>query len=127
MVGGELGFAVHWPPFNQLVNGVVLEPGDGKDAFFSQKPEPGVVDIALVEGHDGALGLGKAFRHAAFVDFGLAYIRKDWDVAVVVEHSVHLDPGLVFAKCRPREQRQAQADDGRVHAVELALEAEPVL
>jgi len=121
MVGGNPGPAIYRPPFDQLVYGVILEARDEKDALFAQKPEPRVVDIALVEGHDGAFGQGKAFCHAAFVGFGLAYVRKDWDVAVVVEHGVHLDTGLVFAKCHPWEQQQAQADDGRVDAVSLHL------
>src|SRR5437660_11131214 len=42
---------------------------------------------------------------------------KCGDVAVQVQQGVHLDSGLAPAKLRPRKQRQAQVDGGRIQSI----------
>ena len=47
----------------------------------------------------------------------------EWgNVAVQVEQSMHLDGGLAPAKIRPRKQRQAQVDGGRIQSVQALLQ-----
>src|SRR5712692_9579271 len=45
-----------------------------------------------------------------------------WECAVQVQQGVHLDGGLAPAKLRPRKQRQAQVDGGRIQSVQTLLQ-----
>ena len=47
---------------------------------------------------------------------------KRGDVAVQVQQGVHLDGGLAPAKLRPRKQRQAQIDGGRIQRIQTLLQ-----
>ena len=44
------------------------------------------------------------------------------NVAVQVQQGVHLDSGLAPAKLRPRKQRRAQVDGGRIQSVQTLLQ-----
>jgi hypothetical protein len=47
---------------------------------------------------------------------------KCGNVAVQVQQGVHLDSSLAPAKLRPRKQRQAQVDGGRIQSVQTLLQ-----
>ena len=47
---------------------------------------------------------------------------KRGNVAVQVQQRVHLDGGLAPAKLRPRKQRQAQIDGGRIQSIQALLQ-----
>jgi hypothetical protein len=47
---------------------------------------------------------------------------KSGNVAVQVQQGVHLDGGLAPAKLRPRKQRQAQIDGGRIQSIQTLLQ-----
>lgn len=59
-----------------LVDGVGLEPGHEEQAGCSQRPEPGVVDVGLVEYGDGTLGKLEHFGHLGIVQPGLGDSHK---------------------------------------------------
>jgi hypothetical protein len=48
--------------------------------------------------------------------------NKRGDVAVQIQQRVHFDGTLVLPKFRPREQRQAQIDGGRIQSVQTLIE-----
>ena len=47
---------------------------------------------------------------------------KRGNVAVQIQHGVHLDGGLALAKLRPRKQRQAQVDGGGVQRIQTLMQ-----
>ena len=50
------------------------------------------------------------------------HANKCGKVAVEVQQGVHLDGGLAPARLRPRKQRQAQVDGGRIQSVQTLLQ-----
>src|SRR6266566_2944786 len=70
---------------------------------------------------------GPSLRHDLVEEVHVMHIPagdadKCGNVAVQVQQGVHLDGGLAPAKLRPRKQRQAQVDGGRIQSVQTLLQ-----
>lgn len=106
-----------------LVHGVGLEPSDKEQARCSQRPEPGVVDVVLVENRDGTLGKLEHLDHLGVVQSSLGDPHEGRQIAVMVENHVKFHPASFGAKVGPWIGRQAEFYDRGVKAEKFGLEA----
>lgn len=113
--------------FYQFILRVAFQAGDEKDAVFTKLGKPGVAVIALVEGHDGALGQGKPSGSGEIMLFGFGDIDKGRNLPMMVEHGVDFHPSRPATVFCPWEKGQAEFDDGGIHAVQFGLEPKFVL
>src|SRR5882762_90093 len=84
--------------------------------------EPLKIDVAPVHNVEGT-----CLRHDLVQDVHIMHITaSDTDergnVAVQVQQGVHLDGRLAPAKLRPRKQRQAEIDGGRIQSIQTLLQ-----
>src|SRR5580658_8525229 len=56
--------------------------------------------------------------------FAVGNADKRGDIAMQVEQRVHLDRAFVLAELRPRKQRKAQVDGGRIQRVQTLIQFE---
>jgi len=112
--------------FQDLLCGVVLEPGDEVNLPFRPPAKQPIVVVTAIHGHEGAgmEGKRKRFRqlHIATARFG------DQDVAghviVVIEQNMSLHAPFRSAELRPGEELQAKADGRGVEREQFVFEPE---
>lgn len=109
-----------------LVDGVGLEPGHEEQAGSSEHPEPGVVDVSLVEYGDGTLGKLEPLGHLGIVQPGLGDSYEGRQIAIMVENDMKFHPAPLGAEVGPGKGGQAEFDDRGVEAEEFGLEPELV-
>ena len=104
-----------------------LEPCDEVGSLNTELIEPGVVDVAPIEGEDAVRLRDQVSGLTDVMGRAGGYPQERRDVAVVVEQGVELDGALGPSKLRPREDAEAQIDHTGVEGVELVAETKPML
>ena len=79
--------------------------------------EPGEVDIAPVHDVKAASFEGDPVENADVVELAVGNVDEGRNVAPQAEQRMELDRAFVFTEARPRKQRQAQVDGGRVERI----------
>src|SRR5215468_2420821 len=103
-----------------------VAPGAGhkKSSALMQTVEPGKIQITTVGDIEGARLVTKLVENIDVVNLAGAQDYYGGEVATQCQQSVEFDRGFVSAKLRPRKQRQAQIDGGRVQSIGGFLEVD---
>ena len=106
------------------VVGIPLQSRHEEHLRGRQLREPGEVDVALVDDHNGARQKLLLPRHRSLAVLAVCDHQEGRQIPVVIECEMQLDRTFGAAKRRPRKHLRAQVDDRRIETEQFVFEPE---
>src|ERR1019366_1832381 len=115
--GSQAAAFVHWTRIAALEQDILFGAHDEKRGAEREDEETFEVDVAAIHDVKRTRLRQNFVEDVDVVHFAFGNADKRGDIAMKVEQRMHLDGGFVLAEPRPRKQRQAEIDGGRVQRI----------
>ena len=89
-----------------------LQTGDKEDLFQVKLMKPGKIQVRSIHHYNRESRKSQQFGHRDIGYLGRGHIDKCWDIAVMVQKSMQLDPALSGTKLGPGKKSKAEIHYG---------------